>query len=249
VDLLVTGRLGRCSGSFGFGLCSAFSGQVGSAIAIDDLGVTDPLLAPHILVERTRFTGTGSAAAVIEDLRDAVGKQIRVRDSVFDANSTARLMWLRTGTRLLYSTGMDNSFSGGELIRLVPGAGRTFLVELTGSILWQPGRAMVANAGAGSLNIQHSGCLLASSTAGLPSPALILNTPPALETGWTPSTVSPAVDVCHDPAGTATVDAYGQGRPVDQPWRANILRACDLGAIERPPGAGPLDAIFQNGFK
>lgn len=249
VDLLVTGQATRCTGTFGFGLCSAFSGQVGSAIAIDDLGVTDPLRAPHVLVERTRFTATSSAAAVIQDLRDAAGKQIRIRHSVFDANSTTRLLWLRTGTRLLYSTVIDNTFAGTELIRMVPPEGRVFTVELTGSILWQPGRTIVANAGAGTLNIQHSGCLLASSTAGLPAPTLILTSPPALETGWTPSTLSPAVDVCHDPAGTSTVDAYGQGRPVDQPWRTNILGAYDLGAIERPLGPGPVEAIFQNGFE
>lgn len=249
VDLLVTGQAARCTGTFGFGLCSAFSGQVGSAIAIDDLGVTEPLRAPHVLVERTRFTGTSGAAAVIEDLRSAAGKQIRIRHSVFDANSTTRLLWLRTGTRLQYSTVIGNTFAGTELIRMVPPEGRVFTVELTGSILWQPGRTIVANAGAGTLNIQHSGCLLASSTAGLPAPALILTSPPALETDWTPSTLSPAVDVCHDPVATSAVDAYGQGRPVDQPWRANILGAYDLGAIERPLGPGPVDAIFQNGFE
>lgn len=178
VDLLVTGQAARCTGTFGFGLCSAFSGQVGSAIAIDDLGVTEPLRAPHVLVERTRFTGTSGAAAVIEDLRSAAGKQIRIRHSLFDANSTTRLLWLRTGTRLQYSTVIGNTFAGTELIRMAPPEGRVFTVELTGSILWQPGRTIVANAGAGTLNIQHSGCLLASSTAGLPAPALILTSPP-----------------------------------------------------------------------
>jgi RNA polymerase sigma factor (TIGR02999 family) len=48
---------------------------------------------------------------------------------------------------------------------------------------------------------------------------------------------------------TLTEGLAEDNRPIDQPWRANVLGAYDLGAIERPLGPGPVDAIFQNGFE
>jgi hypothetical protein len=250
VDLRVSGRAARCSGAFGFGLCSAFSGHNRAAISIDDLGVADPALTPHALVERTRFTANQSASqGVIHAWRNAPGSRVTIRHSVFDQNQTAHVLALRSTAALVYSTVVDNGFGGPDLIRVTPNAGQAFALDLTGSILWQPGTTVVGNAGAGSVAITHRDCLLAHSTLGLPSPAAIQTAAPALEADWTPSTASPAIDVCHVLGGAPAFDAYGQSRPVDQPWRPNLLGAYDLGAIERPLGPGPVDAIFQNGFE
>lgn len=250
IQLLVEGTPRRCEGAFGFGLCSAFSGHEKSVIRLDGAFAGSTLPEPRVTVRRTRFTGNLGGLGVFDDAAGRVGQRMRVEHSVFDNNGNTSLSHFEgTDFSLLYSTVIGNSFSS-AVLRSLAAAVNLHSIDMTGSILWQPGIQVYLNyrSSGGGDTLIHRGCLLAHSTQGLPLPSLIQTAAPQLAADWTPNINSPALDVCDNAVGTASVDAYGQARPVDQPWLDNVLGAFDLGAVERPL-TNVTTAIFANGFE
>ncbi len=247
IDLRISGSPKRCDGSFGFGLCSVIAGTNGTAIEVNGMDGSTEAIAPRVTVSRTRVTDGGPV--LWESYLSNPHTRISFNSSIIDNNAWPHLFEAKSQLSLNFSTVIDNLVGNAGVLWLRPRSGRTANVDLTGSLIWQPGADLINSAGSsGTLQISHGGCLLAHSSAGLPTPATVRTSAPLLASDWTPLPGSPALDVCDRFIGTGGVDAYGQSRPVDQPDTPNFLGAHDLGAIERPRVALPVQ-LFANGFE
>ena len=247
IDLSIEGSPARCDGSFGYGLCSAIASSNGTAIEVNGMGGGTEAIAPVVSVRRTRITDGGPV--LWESSLSNPHSRISFNSSVIDNNAWPYLFEARSRLSLNFSTVVDNQVGNVGVLALRPASGRSLTLDLTGSVLWQPGASLLnAGSGGGTSNIVHGACLLAHSSAGLPTPATVRTSAPMLASDWTPLPGSPTLDVCDRLIGTGGVDAYGQNRAIDQPSTPNFLGSVDLGAVERPWVALPA-ALFGNGFE
>lgn len=251
VDLIVEGRAGRCDGAFGFGLCSAFAahtspgGGAPGLIMLDPLRTTTAAAQPRLTLRRVRTTDN-VLNRLIESNIGAVagGMRLDIESSLFDSNQFVNLLDIYADASLRFSTVIDNALPQPFMLTL--GSGQR--LDLSGSILWQPGVQLVRDLGR-PFELIHNGCLLSHTRNQITNADPVIVADPQLGSDFTPGPASPALDVCNDFLPGDGRDAYGQLRPVDQPGVPNRPGAHDLGAVERPLGPGPVDAIFQNGFE
>lgn len=252
IDLTVRADGERCTGAFGFGLCSAVVGADTVALEINEFLGAPAAVQPRVTVERTRFTGNSGDAIIDFAAFPSVGSSLRVDTSVFDANNVDFLIVSSNDTAVRYSTVIGNTLNGnGSLMPAVvhTASGSFFSVDLQGSIIWQPGIKLLSNLVAPNLvQATHGGCLLANDLTGVVNPGQVRTSNPQLSADFTPALTSPAVDVCDVLFIVPRQDAYGVNRPVDRVEVANALGAHDLGAVEFPPPPPP-DALFANGFE
>ncbi len=248
IDLEISGSFARCSGGlFDFQLCSFIGGGDNSALYVRGFASADGV-SPQVRVLRTRFSQNAGVAVIEAETSGAATATLRIDSSVFDANTT-RLLVRSTGSyEFRYSTAVGNPLQNPwGLIGLDPPGSAVAVVDLSGSILWQPGVPVFSPGGTGTARAVHNGCLLANSTTGIEDPGPVIRSAPALQADFTPSPTSPALDVCDTFFAQPQRDAYGTTRPQDQPAVTNLLGAHDLGAIERPGLA--FDPLFADSFE
>jgi hypothetical protein len=242
IDLSISGSPARCDGLFG--LCSAISGGIGSAIRINDAESTIPGQAPRVRISRTRFTGNTGAALIESATLYNANAELVVDSSVFDGNDVDGIVFAADSFDLTYSTIFGNT-NGQFVAGLYASAGQTNIVNLSGSLIWQPGVPVFVSSGAGIEAATHNGCLLAHDATGISNPGAVRTANPLLDAAFVPAATSPALDVCNVFFAMPAQDAYGTPRPTDQPGVPNALGSHDLGAIERPL----LNLIFANSFE
>lgn len=248
IDLEISGSAARCSGGlFNFQLCSFIGGGDNSALYVRGFASADGV-SPQVRVRRTRFSQNAGTAVIEAETSGAPTATLRIDSSVFDANTTRMLVRSTGSYEFRYSTAIGNPLQMPfGLIGLDPPGSATAEVDLSGSILWQPGVPVFSPGGTGTARATHNGCLLAHDTAGIDSPASVIRSAPSLGADFTPGPSSPALDVCDEFFLSPALDAYGLARPQDQPGIANLLGAHDLGAVERAP---PLaDPLFADSFE
>ncbi len=248
IDLEIAGSAARCSGGlFDFQLCSFIGAGDQSAVYVRGFASADGV-SPQVRILRTRFSQNAGMAVIESDTSGAATATLRIDSSVFDANTTRMLVRSTGSYAFRYSTAVGNPLQNAfGLIGLSPPGSSSAVVDLSGSILWQPGTLVFSAGGTGTARATHNGCLLAHETTGIDGAASVIRSAPMLGADFTPGPSSPALDVCNEFFLTPAIDAFGLARPQDQPGIANLFGAHDLGAIER---AEPLaDALFADSFE
>jgi hypothetical protein len=260
IDLVVEGRPGRCSGTFGIGWCSAFVDHrfemdgfiAGSLIRVEALREEQPERQPRLTLRRVRVSDNVIRTLIDEGFRGSLGgMRSDVESSLFEGNTLISIHERRSDGSFRFSTVIGNTMRSTYLFQInsildppVP-----YRLDLRGSILWQPGTTLRRDAVFGDeAELAHGNCLLSHTRAQLTLPESVIVEPPQLDANFMPGPASPALDICNSFVPGDGRDALGQLRPVDQPGIPNRLGAHDLGAIERPLSALPPE-IFANGFE
>jgi hypothetical protein len=186
---------------------------------------------------------------ISRDTSGATESWLFVDSSVFDNNTTHRAIDSTDSMRLYYSTIVDNTFAAGSgagviSIGLPSAAAAVATLDLTGSVIWQPGRRTLAPVTLGTVASEHGGCLLSNDPAGIGAAGPVISSDPELDSDFVPSPTSPALDVCATYDGLPG-DAVGNIRAVDYPGVSHGPGIIDLGARERQPPA----LVFADSFE